>query len=73
MTTTVLPFQRRNICEACRRPLITPFAHFWLCGPCDEEYQAQEWARWDAEARALGFASADERMEFEMRQPEATP
>ena len=59
---TVLQFvrpQRAVICEGCGCSYLIRVTWTWLCARCDELWEAELWARWDAEARARGFASAD--------------
>jgi hypothetical protein len=57
------------VCEICAREFADPDGPPHLCDPCTKEIEAQQEEQWDAEARALGFASFKERYEFESRLP----
>jgi len=67
----VIKFQRRPravICEGCGCSYLTrEVTSFWLCDPCDAEMEARQWEQWDAEARARGFASADDEYQAYLR------
>lgn len=67
---SVLKFQRRLgpvICEGCGCSYLSRQIWTWLCPRCDELWEAELWARWDEEARARGFASAEAEYEAWLR------